>query len=400
MADVVTFDPVNLRIVEISTGGDNELDLVEVYSEWKVWVKDGDNAKHPPAFRFVGGDPISGVQSLGTTYFLINGWRIRPAELNHKLTVVGNLFTDPAGFSAYVPTLGSFQVNTETRVSNLTDSSVARLDLAQLLQEVYVDPSGVSGTTAGTGTPTNPVNNLVDARTIADNENLRGYAITGTYTVNADHEDWTFRGTSGIFNNLLTLGGVSVDGSRFEDLVILGTMTGEVDVRGCLLSLLTGLNGAFRLCGLNDSVTLASASRVVMANCFSTVPGNNRPTMTFSGANDVSIRNYSGGITLAGVTAGATASIDLSQGTLELDASCTGGSVLVRGSGLLIDNSTGTTVNHDGFLHADDIDVMVQSTIGNADIAVDDLTVTILDPALATLRQLSLSADGRTRRVL
>ncbi len=121
MPAVVTFDPVNRRIVEISAAGDNELDLVEIYSEWKEFVKIGDNAKHAQAFRFVGGDPLTGSASLGTTYFLINGWRIRPAELNHKLTVVGNLFTDPSGFSSYVDTLGAFTVNTETRVSALTE---------------------------------------------------------------------------------------------------------------------------------------------------------------------------------------------------------------------------------------------------------------------------------------
>jgi hypothetical protein len=122
MADVVTFDPVNLRIVEISTGGDNELDLVEIYSEWKDWLlADPLRLGFPPAFREVGGDPISLTQSLGTTFFLLNGWRIRPAESHHKLTIVGNVFTEPAGESVFVPTFGAFTVNTETRVSNLID---------------------------------------------------------------------------------------------------------------------------------------------------------------------------------------------------------------------------------------------------------------------------------------
>lgn len=122
MADIVTFDFLALRIVEIDTGGDNELNLVEVYSEWKDWLlADAFRLGYPPAFREVGGDPISLIQSLGTTFFLLNGWRIRPAERSHKLTIVGNLFTDPAGESVFVPTLGAFTVNTETRVSNLID---------------------------------------------------------------------------------------------------------------------------------------------------------------------------------------------------------------------------------------------------------------------------------------
>ena len=130
MADVVTFDAPNLRIIEISAAGDNELTVQEIYSEWKDWCRVGDNIKHPRAFRYVGGDPISDTLDLGVTYFLMNGWKIRPAELSHKLTVVGNLYTDPAGESAFVPTQGSYVVNVETRVSNLVDSTVA--DAAQI----------------------------------------------------------------------------------------------------------------------------------------------------------------------------------------------------------------------------------------------------------------------------
>jgi hypothetical protein len=121
MPAVVTFDPLTLRIIEISAAGDNILNLDEIYSEWKVFVKTGDNAKHPQAFRFVGGDQTEASSFLGVTYFLLNGWRIRPAELSHKLTVEGNLRTDPFGSSAFVDTLGSFTVSVETEFSNLSE---------------------------------------------------------------------------------------------------------------------------------------------------------------------------------------------------------------------------------------------------------------------------------------
>lgn len=123
MADVVTFDFAALRIVEISTGGDNELSVQEIYSEWKQALLD-DPARlgFPQAFSVVGGDPITGTLSLGSTFFLENGWRIRPAELSHKLTIVGNLFTREPGQSIFVTTLGAFTVNAESRVSNLIDT--------------------------------------------------------------------------------------------------------------------------------------------------------------------------------------------------------------------------------------------------------------------------------------
>jgi len=121
MADVVTFDPDLRHIIEIDAGGDNVLDFFEIYSEWKVWLKTGSNSMHAQAIRYVGGDAISSTQQVGTTYFMLNSWRIRPAESSHRLTINGNIFTDPAGESIFVPTLGAFTVNAEISTSNLID---------------------------------------------------------------------------------------------------------------------------------------------------------------------------------------------------------------------------------------------------------------------------------------
>jgi hypothetical protein len=123
MPAIVTFDPTALRIVEIAAGASNELNVVEIYSEWKDWLlADTERMAYPAAFRVVGGDPISGTQSLGSTFFLQNGWRIRPAESSHRLVLKGNLFTDPAGNSVFVPTLGAFTISAELSTSNLIDT--------------------------------------------------------------------------------------------------------------------------------------------------------------------------------------------------------------------------------------------------------------------------------------
>jgi len=150
MPAVVTFDPVNRRIIEISAAGNNSLNLDEIYSEWKEWVKIGDNAKHPQAFRQVGGDPLTATSSLGTTFFLLNSWKMRPAEEDHQLTVVGNLFTDPEGESPYVTTVGSFTVNINSEVSAIfqVDSLGAielNSELARKFQQNRLETDPVTG---------------------------------------------------------------------------------------------------------------------------------------------------------------------------------------------------------------------------------------------------------------
>jgi hypothetical protein len=242
MPDVVTFDGPNRIITEIDAGGDNVLDVIEIYSEWKDWVRTSDNAKFEQAFSVVGGDPISATQNLGSTFFLENGWRIRPAERNHKLTLVGNLFTREEGESPTVAVLGAFTVSVELRVSNLVDSSVSRLDLAQLQEYVFVDTiNGTAGTTEGLGTPTNPVDNLTDAIIIAARDNLRGFSIVGDVLLKSDFSQFVFRGTVGRNGGSVDLGGRDVDLCKFTNIEITGEGTGQIEAVACKITDVDGL---------------------------------------------------------------------------------------------------------------------------------------------------------------
>ncbi len=331
---MATFDPIALRIIEDPGTGDTVLDVAVLYSQWKLWVAQSDNSKYPQAFRTVGGDPISPQQNLGSTFFLMNGWRIRPAERSHKLTLVGNIFTDPAGDSVFVPTLGAFTVNTETRVSNLTDSSVARLDLTQLLPAVYIDADrGTAGTAPGVGTPTNPVSNVVDAFAIAARDNLREFRFRGTIELDRDAKDWAFYGLSSEKSDTVVVNGTSVNNSSFESLTLTGVMSGNIDAEKCRLDVVFGLSGTFRRCWLVSSFVIDYGASLSLAECYSEVAGAGDPVCEFSGENVVNVREYSGSIRLSGMSDGCVASVDIDPGHCIADSTCIGGSLLVRGTG-------------------------------------------------------------------
>lgn len=347
MADVVTFDGPNKIITEISTAGDNELDVLEIYSEAKQWMTESDNMKYLQIFSVVGGDPITDTQNLGSTFFMENGWRIRPAELDHKLTLVGNLFTREAGESVFIPTLGAYTVNTETRVSSLVDSSVSRLDLAQLLQYIFIDTvNGVAGTDEGIGTPTNPSNNIVDARTIADRDKLRGYKLRGAITLDQNYDDWEFVGMGSEEAAVLNFGGQSINRSSFDSITLSGSMAtpNSIECSGCGLNVLSDLAGVFRSCGFISNFSIQTGGKATFADCFSQVPGLGTPICDINGGDNVGFRNYSGGIELLNVSVGDEISVDLDPGTLILGPTNIGGTINVRGTGVLEDNSNGTDV--------------------------------------------------------
>jgi len=164
-----TFDGENSLIV--LTPGTTSVTVEDVWSRWVDWYLTDDNSKWLPAMRTVGGDPLSEDKDLGTTFFFINGWRLRPQEANHWLTVDGNLYTDPAGESPFVSTLGSYTVTISMQVSNLSDATLAQafeVEYSRYDDVVTINvDSGENGTEYPLGTSTNPVNNLDDAKVIA-----------------------------------------------------------------------------------------------------------------------------------------------------------------------------------------------------------------------------------------
>lgn len=104
----ISFDPATKRIVLDSAS----VAATEIYSRWVDWVAQSDNAKYLPAFRAVGGDDLGGGLSIPPYYFLANGWRVRPMESDHTLTITGNLFVEGGG-DPVVPTIGVFNVLTK-----------------------------------------------------------------------------------------------------------------------------------------------------------------------------------------------------------------------------------------------------------------------------------------------
>jgi hypothetical protein len=102
----IAFDGINKRVILDSAS----TTAAEIWSRWCDWHGLTDNSKWPVAMRQVGGDDLGGGLSIPPYIFLLNGWRVRPMESSHNLTITGNLFVDGGGVPV-VQTLGTYQVN-------------------------------------------------------------------------------------------------------------------------------------------------------------------------------------------------------------------------------------------------------------------------------------------------
>lgn len=114
MADI-TFNGVS-RIITVASGV-TVIDAQTLYSWWKQWAATGDNSKYLQAFRPVGGDSIGGGALAPMYFFLLNGWKIRPYDADHVLTVSYNIYVDGGG-NPYMATLGAHQVVVQSKVSD------------------------------------------------------------------------------------------------------------------------------------------------------------------------------------------------------------------------------------------------------------------------------------------
>lgn len=108
------------RIISVDFGVD-EFTTGEVYSRWKEWAMT--DSQWLPAFRSVGGDPTVGGATVPSYLFLLNGWRIRPYDDDHHLTVSFNLYVQGGG-SPFLPTVGDHTVTISNLLSDVPGAEV------------------------------------------------------------------------------------------------------------------------------------------------------------------------------------------------------------------------------------------------------------------------------------
>ena len=340
------------------------LDIKRLYSEWKEWIQLLDYSKYEPAFRAIGADPISESISLGSTFFLINGWRIKPYSRDGNLEVIGNLYTDPAGDAPFLPVDGDFSVNINTTVSSLVFNSIAQikeLEYSNYGDGVTIDTTSTYfGTEYPTGTRFQPVNNLVDAQTICRNLGFTKLYIKGNFTLgSADNvSGYSLYGEGATLNvtktQITMITGCVTSNAHFYNAKIVGTQGGESNYHDCIIAGISNAHCHYSNCGfltatpytIQHSNTVGSGHITDLHNCYS---DELTPIIDRNGAqmNQIYV-NYSGRIKFINQnrsTNSGSVWINMNGGEVTIDSSCTAGQITISGTCKVINNSGGTVVN-------------------------------------------------------
>lgn len=158
MAQKMTYEPSG-KLFILNTGVTAFDVVVDLYSDAKEdWLADPLLNKFKFPVLAIGGQSIGGGQVISPYIMLRYGWKLRPYEADHTLTVSGNLITDDET-APFTNVLGDYQVTIKSIVTSnsLTSGGSGAVTLSQtdisniadgVWEEILADHVNITGSVA------------------------------------------------------------------------------------------------------------------------------------------------------------------------------------------------------------------------------------------------------------
>lgn len=242
-----------------------------------------------------------------------------------------------------LPTAGTQVIRTSASSATLRESEA--IEFSSYNGGVTVALSSpYSGTVFPTGTLQQPVNNMTDALSIANDRGLSKFFLLEDVTLQAlDFTAKTFVGSVPDVTVTVDASAI-VDSARFENVGATGTFDSLAYFICAVVSNCSALNGAvFERCRIGGTIGLSGPNQVIFIGCVDDNPVSDIPTIDMTGLTaDVAIRGYFGSLELANKAGASAVTVDLAGGRVIIDASVTTGSIRVRGIGHVENSGTAT----------------------------------------------------------
>lgn len=358
---IITVPKADTTLVSLGPPEIRSLNVDTFRLELKALEDDVDGMVFPITHNHTAPVTVGGV-TLARVVEIINGYTVTFENGSYAVNLQGanNNIGD-------VLNLNNVQVRSNNS-AGLTFSKQVE-DQSFLDGRLFIDTvNGQTGTSFPLGTPGAPVNNLADAQTIIAARTLpKRLFLRGTLVV-ANGEslaDYNVAGTSALLSFVNFQVGSDATSAVLSGVTVLGAVAGGVRMtKNCILGVTSVFEGSMvdsALAAATTTLTNTDAQDIIgFFNCTSIVAGTGKPVLDCNGVADLelNVRNYSGGLQINNFNlASQVASIDVNSGSVLLDSTCTAGTIVVRGTGDLTDNSgAGCTVVSVGFVEAANID--------------------------------------------
>lgn len=209
--------------------------------------------------------------------------------------------------------------------------------------------NGVAGTVFPIGTPQQPVNNIIDARLIADFRGFNTLYIRGTFLFDTgdDVANFLLIGEASSKTLMVFNSGSTTNNVIIENTTVTGEFDTQADFNNCLLRDIDFVQANIHDCILEGTIILAGTGLSSLYNCSDgRVEDVPPPSINFNGSGKgLAIRNYTGDLALINKTGPENVEINIGTGGhILIDSTVTDGLIRLSGIIKVTDNSTGTAV--------------------------------------------------------
>ena len=268
----------------------------------------------------------------------------------------GNLVAVDDVGADLTPVLQSANVQVvRTSSSSATLQNQENIEAASFNGEVAIDVNnGTAGTTFPTGTHQQPALTVVDGVTIAAARGLEILSFHGATTLTSGDNvsGYTITGQNPISVQMTIEAGANVLDCQFLGITVTNSvLDGNNWLQGCTVENLVYVEGSVKDCLMRGTIQLGGTANTYFMDCKSGCVGlgaSDLPVLDMNdGEHNTAFRNWAGPLKIINMTdADSTMCVDVVSGaTLIIDASCTAGTIYIRGTCNIQNNGTTTIVD-------------------------------------------------------
>jgi hypothetical protein len=320
-------------------------------------IESGDMRNYPPQV-VAGGSVSKGGGKFTPRYAVFNdGYKVVPQDADHILSITGEQITDDGQDGTAVIDTSTLSAGTNVLINYTPpEAEIIKVSVggaltteenAQLFgisREVYIDTEAVP---VGNGSQAAPFNNLTTAIDYAESIGCKNLIVYSDIILDRQLKNFKI---NGVGNPTVDCNGQDLTKSEFIHCKMQGTYIGPITVQESLLLNNFWLNGFFEKCALAGDLFCIDGSQVLVTGCMSAIAGLGRPTISMNGigSSKLSLRKNSGGMTIKDCNNILDeVTVEVAEGSLTFDSSCTAGVMVARGLGKFVDESNGATVHNE-----------------------------------------------------
>lgn len=317
-----------------------QLDMDVLRKDLRALEASADGMPFPPTHEHQPPVTISGAVLVRVVSF-INGYTVEFEDDQYRVYVVGANTN-----------IGDITIVNQVSVS--TSNSAGLQDLTSLQAASFNGgvavnvSSSYSGTTFPIGTRDKPVNNFTDALSIAVTRSFNSLFVLSDVTVSSDNfsKGYVFKGDNILTNTITLESGAIIPNCEFNNITVTGVLDGNNIFRMCRIRDIDYTNGLIFQCALEGTITLGGSAQASILDSWSNEAGDavitDTPEINMGGSgNSLALRNYTGNIRITNYSGGGDIGIDMASGSVIIDSTVTAGTIIVRGTAKVVDNSTG-----------------------------------------------------------